>query len=522
MWSHKGHKADRLRTTTSLLSARCKRSLQRPTKFEALSYMWGPEDGNHVITLNDFPFQVRRNLREALRFLRGYDRTRKEISSCMYWIDAICINQDDTTERNRQLPIMGQIYFRASTVVVWLGSSYQKFPRDSIRAAPGSGADKKTEDGVSPRVSSLQKEMIRCLQKDKYWTRLWIIQEIGRARHLRVCFGDHYMQWEAFARLINMNHGDGNTGPLRLDRLLRKDYDDSHTLKRLLEDHREAECINPRDKIYGLVGLACDAADSPMDYNKSLYEVWKDTMVLMNRWGLFKEESQILPVGSLIKSLLVADQRSDPWSRIWKELEDQVDSTQLVEDLMPVNPLIFQLEAIVLGGIICIGPSASELVSSPDGTVGWSIAIQRWFPGHELGSAGNEYDKLLSTLLECDDSKVEGMCSSRPSVVTWSGETQNSGDCPPETMGVASGLVKPGDLICWVRSSRRALVVRNNGTGGGGWGPELRVFGTALVTEDMGRLAPNEQFYTDRWMSLERELRAQVKVDASTIFALLE
>ncbi|KAK4096213.1 hypothetical protein N658DRAFT_511392 [Parathielavia hyrcaniae] len=208
-------------------------------KFEALSYMWGPEDGNDAITLNGFAFRVRRNLLDALRFLRRYDTSRREAtkegSPCMYWIDAICINQDDTAERNRQLPIIGQIYFRASTVV-----------------------------------------------------------EIGQARHLRVCFGDHPpKQWEEFAQLINLHYGDRSTGPLRLDRLLRKEkYNNSHTLKRLLEDHQEAESSDRKDKVYRLVGLAHDAAGFPMDYNKSLYDVWKDTIVFMNERELFKPEHE--------------------------------------------------------------------------------------------------------------------------------------------------------------------------------------------------------------------------------------
>jgi hypothetical protein len=70
---------------------------------------------------------------------------------------------------------------------------------------------------------------------------------------------------------IAMHNSDGSTGPLRLDRLLRQEkYNDSHTLKRLLEEHREAKCAEPRDKVYGLVGLASDAAQFPMDYSKSL------------------------------------------------------------------------------------------------------------------------------------------------------------------------------------------------------------------------------------------------------------
>jgi hypothetical protein len=39
----------------------------------------------------------------------------------MLWVDALCINQEDTTERNHQVMQMGAIYEKAKRVVVWLG-----------------------------------------------------------------------------------------------------------------------------------------------------------------------------------------------------------------------------------------------------------------------------------------------------------------------------------------------------------------------------------------------------------------
>lgn len=37
------------------------------------------------------------------------------------WIDAICIDQEDTSERNAQVAIMSRIYSSAKRVIVWLG-----------------------------------------------------------------------------------------------------------------------------------------------------------------------------------------------------------------------------------------------------------------------------------------------------------------------------------------------------------------------------------------------------------------
>jgi hypothetical protein len=40
------------------------------------------------------------------------------------WIDAICINQKDTAERNEQVKQMGKIYKFAERVIVWLGPEF--------------------------------------------------------------------------------------------------------------------------------------------------------------------------------------------------------------------------------------------------------------------------------------------------------------------------------------------------------------------------------------------------------------
>ncbi|KAL7935867.1 heterokaryon incompatibility protein domain-containing protein [Trichoderma chlorosporum] len=358
-------------------------------KFEALSYMWGTEKAKDAIMLNGFPFEVGKNLLDALHFLRSRV-TSKDVCR-LFWIDAICINQSNVEERNRQIRIMDQIYFRAGTVVVWLGSKYSESQKEMM-SGQKLEKDKKPKENAPRSDSSTQQKMVRLLRTDLYWGRLWILQEIGRAKRLRVCYGTEESTWEDFMQLIAMHNGDGATGPLRLDSLLRKEkYNDSHTLKRLLEEHREAICSEPRDKIYGLVGLASDAARFPMDYKKSLYDVWKDTMVFMNQWGLFKDESQILPTGALVKSLLMAN-HSDPLSQLSKEYKDQIDSTQLIDNLN--SPLIFGLKAALLGCIVCVGPLVSDIVSSPD-------EATRWRMSHSGYTVRTNWGQLIKNTTHC-------------------------------------------------------------------------------------------------------------------------
>jgi len=48
-------------------------------------------------------------------------RLRKADGSLRIWVDALCINQADTDERNEHVKMMGEIYSKASAVHIWLG-----------------------------------------------------------------------------------------------------------------------------------------------------------------------------------------------------------------------------------------------------------------------------------------------------------------------------------------------------------------------------------------------------------------
>jgi hypothetical protein len=122
-----------------------------------------------------------------------------------------------------------------------------------------------------------------------------------------------------------------------------------------------------------------------MDYSKSLYEVWKDTMEFMNRRNLFLDEAQIIPTGALLKKLLMTNHR-DPLSQVFKEHSmNQDGSAQLITD--PRSSQSFCLETVPLGCVMHIGPPASEFVSSPKLVSAWLGAIQQLFPASELGLA---------------------------------------------------------------------------------------------------------------------------------------
>ena len=72
--------------------------------FEALSYCWGDISYTREIVVSSTTFAVTRNLYAALSELRYPNKSR------LVWIDAICVNQQDTVERSQQVQLMHDIY----------------------------------------------------------------------------------------------------------------------------------------------------------------------------------------------------------------------------------------------------------------------------------------------------------------------------------------------------------------------------------------------------------------------------
>ncbi|KAH7306119.1 heterokaryon incompatibility [Rhexocercosporidium sp. MPI-PUGE-AT-0058] len=68
-----------------------------------------------LIRCNGVSVAVTQSLHSALQRLQTPDGSR------LMWIDAICINQDDSEERSIQVTLMREIYLRAQAVIVWLG-----------------------------------------------------------------------------------------------------------------------------------------------------------------------------------------------------------------------------------------------------------------------------------------------------------------------------------------------------------------------------------------------------------------
>ncbi|KAF2831509.1 HET-domain-containing protein, partial [Ophiobolus disseminans] len=87
-------------------------------KYTCLSYVWGTENdhgGPFDILVDGERFAVRYNLYTFLEV------ARIKYFKKLLWIDALCIDQANVKERNKQVQQMGDIYSKAEMVIAWLG-----------------------------------------------------------------------------------------------------------------------------------------------------------------------------------------------------------------------------------------------------------------------------------------------------------------------------------------------------------------------------------------------------------------
>jgi len=277
-------------------------SLDDQPSYEALSYVWGDPNVRKDIYLNGLPFKVTANLESALRHLRlKGERT--------IWIDAICINQNDLDERTSQVRIMGKIYGRAVKTVIWLGdarpgspSPFRLCSKVQVSGDPAQMYWKlnSSDDNVQQLQAYLREEVgavdevsdLVALLSRPWWTRIWVVQEAGVSNAVILKCGSDEISWDIFcASVFTLGHAMAS-GPsldevpagvekvlivntLGMLKILAK-TGCPLPMSHLVAWNREAYATDPRDMIFGLLGLATDASASLLDPNYEATNTYLD------------------------------------------------------------------------------------------------------------------------------------------------------------------------------------------------------------------------------------------------------
>ena len=271
--------------------------------FFALSYNWGTSisfTGVQGVALTNNLFAVLMNLAEE--------------ESRLWWIDALCINQDDVHEKNQQVRIMGRIYAKAKQVCIWLGDPdivstelLRKIARSldlqDVQVLEMEYSNEELEQLGLPEFQHPDWGTLLEFLDHPYFGRVWALQELTVAKQpFLVACGKLRFDWDLAALdsyclrvkvLLRVFQSQSLQSPAPLREDPRAALQDvtliSSSLKLcpqllsleyLLGISYHLECADPRDKIVALLGLTSERVQNiakiHIDYNQPVADFYHD------------------------------------------------------------------------------------------------------------------------------------------------------------------------------------------------------------------------------------------------------
>jgi hypothetical protein len=312
--------------------------LQAPLEsltFSALSYVWGDPKNTADIIVDGKPFQVTTNLEAFLKKTAAdlSNSPSASISDGYLWVDAVCVDQKNIEERHSQVQRMGSIYSLAKQVIIWLGhgGDHARVGMDRMKELAKvtlqlGGPKGFTDPAKRATVGSLLRDTINDKESDEWkgmleffecpwWTRTWILQELALAKRALFVCGQETITFDEVYHTILHFYLDAMNDPLQAlknlnlsieerDRvslvmtivntraLYEHNYPDrqqSTRLQALLQKTQRSKATDPRDRVYGLLGMVSDLQKGGISprYDLPVRQTYIETV----RWHLENYQS---------------------------------------------------------------------------------------------------------------------------------------------------------------------------------------------------------------------------------------
>jgi hypothetical protein len=296
-------------------------SLDEKPSYRAISYRWGPlqpremigiksieeEDVNPYRHGSDYGWLELETSESLSRLLRWLGTPKRP--SGWYWIDALCINQQNVDEKSIQVQLMIDIYAGAEQVDVWLGQ-----PADDSNLALEFVPKLETafqqirtvdEDINMERLSGVDGcgrnskgwQALRALLKRSWFSRAWIVQEVAVAKSVTLHCGSATLAWESLKYVLQEDFASGlhqltwneswgyKSRPDTMDISLLHSIGELYRLRRLpslytnLIYFRAFDATDPRDHVYAFLGISTNRHDSEFkpDYRERVEELFTRT-----------------------------------------------------------------------------------------------------------------------------------------------------------------------------------------------------------------------------------------------------
>ncbi|KAL6354194.1 hypothetical protein LRP88_12528 [Fusarium phalaenopsidis] len=264
--------------------------------FHAASYVWGDADvSKHKITTPEGFVPITISLYGVLKRLRNVH------DPVLIWVDAICIDQSDAIEKATQIQLLPRIFPRASSTLVVLSQGpISEFAMEMLMQVRThtlceTGSSEWPDDLPHPPRSWGERGMppedehtsylITKLFEDPWFTRVWIVQEAVASPVVKFVCGKYIVDWDHL--YDSVCHLKQN---LQLPAAVHRAWRPFNALSKLrvwearqvrwsilllLETFRNVRSTLTRDRLFALLGIACDG-DLPEltpDYQAPLQDV---------------------------------------------------------------------------------------------------------------------------------------------------------------------------------------------------------------------------------------------------------
>ncbi|KAJ3951184.1 hypothetical protein N0V92_012419 [Colletotrichum tropicale] len=292
----------------------------------ALSYVWGKPASTSSIQIDGIDVRITDNLAEALTQVRdAYPGAPQRI-----WADALCINQSDTAEKNRQVPLMGNIYSLAKTTVIYLGplspgiETIFKAVHDSKPGFVTVDAAGDSRIALAKDLQQLKKFDVKSgseppaaaideLLQRPWFTRVWVTQELLLSRDPWVQCGALRVRWRELGALLvpilDRTKGKGSTALQQMQSLSLEEKDimdganreirkateeNKPSLSRILRMRQGCRATDPRDMIFGYMGMHADRDEVAKFFTVNYETPLRQLLILTARYIYHRDGPEVL------------------------------------------------------------------------------------------------------------------------------------------------------------------------------------------------------------------------------------
>ncbi len=239
------------------------RDITNAKGYDALSYAWGGQVATSCLLCDGDSLAITPSLEAALKALRPSQGTR------LIWADGACINQNDLYERGHQVQHMQQIYSRATSVMIFLGSDDKGYALEAFRICKEIYQANKVRE-LDPILFPANTEFwipVIKLFTCSWFGRLWVIQELVSSKTACVLWGKESVSWETLFISSNwlakcnsyLRYKAPYLGVPMIMEGLRyfENTGSGPSFKGLIQVTWHYQCTDERDRIYALLGLPC-------------------------------------------------------------------------------------------------------------------------------------------------------------------------------------------------------------------------------------------------------------------------